>query len=133
MEISADDILVAAWIGWTALDGDTGICPPCGGAAARESIGVRTREALIRQHRSGRAIMMSRIMIERARRRRWDETALEAAADRLGFSPEVCTECGPSPDRQCAICEGTGITWRRGAAIVTGSGLLRLGMAPGRK
>jgi hypothetical protein len=133
LEISADDDLVAAWIGWAGLDGDTGICPPCGGSAARTSIGVRTRDTLLRQHRSHRALAMTRIMIDRARGKLWDETALEAAADRLGYSPTVCGACDAARKRDCPTCEGSGMLWRRGETLLTGSGLLRLAMWPERK
>lgn len=130
VEISADDDLVATWIGWIALDGDTGICPPCGGLAASESASARLRQAAHRRERSDRAITTTRLMIDRARQRRWDETTLELAADRLGHSPEVCRDCD-SRTRACVTCEGAGIVWRRGDGVISGSGLLRLAMWPG--
>lgn len=133
IEFPSDDELVVALAGWTSLDGDTGICPDCAGALTGGIEGSRLRRAEDRRRRSQRALSVTRALLDRSRRPPWNEAALEAAADRLGFEPEICPACRSANDRRCPNCEGNGIVWRQGATSLTAAGLLRLAMWPDPK
>jgi hypothetical protein len=68
---AASDVLVSS-IGWTGLDGDTGLCSLCG-RKQREAprtdnvVVLRSKE---KYERTQRALAVTRLMIDRARRER---------------------------------------------------------------
>jgi hypothetical protein len=131
VEAPCEDDVAATWLGWTALDGDTGVCPTCGSSPVVNGGGIRTRQAAQqRQQRSERALALTRALVARSRGRVWDERMLEEEAERLGFSPHVCGTCRSSTEKRCTVCEGTGILWRRGTMLLSSSALVRLAMKP---
>jgi hypothetical protein len=132
-EIAGDNVFDVAWSGWTALDGDTGVCPPCSGLTAKQGDGRLVDDTAHRLWRSHRAILTTRALVDRSRRPRWDESLIEAAADRLGFVPEICTACRPAPADSCPLCEGTSVVWRRGNETMSGGDLLRIAMWPPKR
>lgn len=130
VEAQCDDDVGVAWLGWSGLDGDTGVCATCSGGSGQAG-SIRLRQAAQRRGRSERALAVTRALIARARQRAWDESVLEDAAERLGFSPRVCGECrGARSTTRCPTCEGAGILWGRAATLLCGSALLRLAMWP---
>lgn len=132
VEAPCEDDVGATWLGWTGLDGDTGVCPTCGGGTVADVGGTRTGQAAQRRRLSERALALTRMRIARSRGRAWDESVLEEAAERLGFSPHVCASCRLSSEIRCDVCEGAGILWRRGTTLLCGSALVRLAMWPSR-
>jgi hypothetical protein len=73
-EVAASDQILVVTIGWTALDGDTGVCSPCvrrskGDATTGNLFAQRTRRVI---ETSERAVSLSRMRVERARRQSVD-------------------------------------------------------------
>jgi hypothetical protein len=130
-EVTGDDPLDAAWNGWNALDGDTGVCPACAGLFAKRTPALRIADTGARVARTRRSLVTTRALIERSSGRpRWDEALIEAAADRLGFSPEVCASCAPNATVRCEVCEGMTLVWHRAGKTVSGRTVLRMAMWP---
>jgi hypothetical protein len=130
--VFAANALLVTTMGWTALDGDTGMCPICSRPQEAADAGFFARSAAIRLERANRAIAVSRTLVERSRRPRWDEPLVVDAADRLGFDRVPCPACNGRGDLDCPNCEGHGDVWRSGVTTMARSGLLRLAMWPGK-
>lgn len=126
-EVEAKDPVLVTTIGWTALDGDTGICAPCGVAPPPVHIAERVADLI---ERSDRAIASTHARIAQSRRLPADEP-VDRAARRLGFAPATCPSCagdGGDAGASCAPCEGDGKLWQRGAVILTRTKLRQLAM-----
>ncbi len=71
-EVSAASDVLVATIGWTGLDGDSGVCSPCTKKQvetprADNVVLLRSKE---QYDRTQRALAVTRLMIDRARRSR---------------------------------------------------------------
>jgi hypothetical protein len=131
LEVEARDPVLVITIGWTGLDGDTGVCSPCK-RRPPIALGKSARASAVRIEASTRAVATSRARVRQALQPRWDQALVEQAATRLGFAPEDCRACvaddagGPT----CPACEGAGEVYRRGDTTVSRWGLLKLSMWP---
>jgi hypothetical protein len=128
--VSATDEVLAITIGWTALDGDTGVCPIC--SIGDRSVDSQTLggEPARRRQITRRLVAATHARVAKARRPRWDQARVDAVAKRLGFVATGCLACGRAGDAECANCEGSGEVWRRGSITIGRADLLRLGMLP---
>jgi hypothetical protein len=125
-ELRVDDPVLASAIGWTALDRNTGLCPLCSTSSypdARHPNGQRTHE------RSRRPLEISRSMVLRWEESRHDE-AVDALAQRLGFTETPCIACQGRGKARCPNCEGCGSVWRKGSTTVSRAILMRLAVLP---
>ncbi len=129
-EVEANDLVLATTIGWTALDGDTGVCPVCSQPSRTGTMYPRAAAAAIRRARANHAIEVSRAMVARARQTRWDEPFVKGAAERLGFKRVPCLACQGTADSHCPNCEGEGAIWRSHLTTISRNGLIRLAMWP---
>ncbi len=71
-EVSAASDVLVATIGWTGLDGDSGVCSPC---SRRQRDDPRTDNVVVLRskesyQRTQRALAVTRLMIDRAARAR---------------------------------------------------------------
>lgn len=135
LEVVAADPVLVTTIGWTGLDGDTGVCSICSGRGRRRSgVHPRTHETALRHERSDRAVAVSRALIERARRSKAGDAVLDSrldeAARRLGLQPTTCAACGGSGVPGCRACEGTGRVWCGQNTTIARSRLLYLATWP---
>ena len=131
LEVEARDSVLVSTIGWTALDGDTGVCAPCSRRAAATTTSA-VRRTLHCLEASERAVATSRARVEQARAARWDDAYVHQAAIRLGFVSRPCDACDGRRDESCRQCDGEGEVWRRGETMVSRATLLKLGMLPSR-
>jgi hypothetical protein len=128
-EVAANDAVLATTIGWTGLDGDTGVCPVCS-EPRTAGLSPRAAEAAIRRARTDRAIEISRAMRRRLELSRREAPILDESAARLGFTRIPCFACQETGDPHCPNCEGVGDVWRNGSTTVSRFGLLRVAMRP---
>lgn len=129
-ESATSDPVVVTSLGWSGLDGDTGICPQCAATAITEAAHPRACSSAHRHEQSLRALALSRSMVERSRGPSWDDGQVERAARRLGFAEVPCFACGAVGDPHCPNCEGVGRVWRKGSTTLPKGGLMRLAMWP---
>lgn len=135
LEVEARDAVLVTTMGWTAVDGDRGVCPPC---SRREAETATTATPAVHQTRqrleaSERAITMSRAGVGPARASRWDDRSVRDAATRLGFALRPCQACHGSPDARCTQCDGRGVVWQREDVTLSPTALLSSGMLPARR
>lgn len=71
VETPARDIVSIAAQGWTGLDGDTGICGPCGERVDDSLVGQAGSERVLAskrlRHKADRALEVTRLRLDRAR------------------------------------------------------------------